>query len=316
MYKGKRIAVIIPARNEERLITPTLEKVPAFVDQIFVVNDGSTDQTRQKILDRHAIDQRVTLLDHEKNMGVGAATVTAYTKARDGRFDITVAVGGDDQMPMEQMERLMDPIIEGKADYVKGNRFMESDDVFGYMPRVRVIGNTIISLLTKIASGYYRIFDVVDGFTAISLTALERVDWSKAWKGYGFPMDFLIRMNAYGFKTIDVPRRAIYLKGERQSQIKGLSYALKVSPMLLRHFIWRLKFRYVYRDFHPLVLLFAAGALFFAVGMALGVWIVISKLAGNIPSAATAVICALFISLGIQSVFFAMLFEMFEDMKR
>ena len=156
---------------------------------------------------------------------------------------------------------------------------------------------------------------MVDGYTAISLWAMDRVDWSKAWQGYGYPMDFLVRFNAYGLRVVDVPRRAIYTPGERQSQIKGLDYAVRVSPMLFRDFLWILKFRYVYRDFHPLVFLYMGGVFSFLSGFSIGVWILSAKLRGTIPSAATSVICALLIGLGVQSVFFAMLFEMLEDQK-
>ena len=316
MHKNKKIALIAVAHNEERLILPTLEKVPSFVDKIFVVNDASTDATAAVVLKRREADPRIELVEHEVNRGVGAAVISGYLKAREGRYDIAVVVGGDDQMPMEQMERLLDPIVEGRADYAKGNRFLEGEGPFDRMPRIRVVGNTILSLLTKIASGYYRLFDVVDGYTAISLHAMDRIDWSKAWQGYGYPMDFLVRLNAYGLRVIDVPRRAIYLPGERQSQIKSLPYALRVSPMLLRDFLWRLQYRYVYRDFHPIVFLFFSGALCLFGGVGVGLWIIVAKLSGAIPSAATAVICALFIGLGIQSIFFAMLFEMLEEQKR
>jgi glycosyltransferase involved in cell wall biosynthesis len=313
MHRGNKIALVIVAYNEERLITPTLTKVPALVDSIIVVDDASKDSTPKLVLDRKKIDNRIDLVQHPTNQGVGAAVISGYLRARDGAYDVSVVIGGDDQMPLEQMERLIDPIIDGNADYVKGNRFLEETNDIETMPRIRLIGNTIISLLTKIASGYYKIFDVVDGYTALSLRAIKTIDWSKAWKGYGYPMDFLIRLNAYGFRVMDVPRRAIYLPGERQSQIKGWSYLLRVSPMLFRDFLWRLKFRYIYRDFHPLVFLFMGGATSFLIGLGIGVWIVSSKITGTIPSAATSILCAMFVSLGIQSIFFAMLFEMMEE---
>lgn len=316
MYRDKKIALVTIARNEERLIVPTLEKVPAFVDSIIVVNDGSTDATSERTRQRQKTDPRIQLYEFKTNQGIGAAIIEGYMKSREQRHDITVVVGADDQMPMEQMERLLDPIVEDRADYVKGNRFLEGQGPFETMPTIRVVGNTILSLLTKIASGYYRIFDVVDGYTAISLKALERIDWTKAWKFYGYPMDFLVRLNAYGFRVLDVPRRAIYLPGERQSQIKGFNYALNVSPMLLRNFLWRIKVRYVYRDFHPLVFLYLGGAVSTVIGLLLAAYIVSTKFTGTMPSGATAVACALFISMGFQSIFFAMLFEMLEDQKR
>jgi len=313
MYRNKKIALVVVAYNEQRLIIPTLSKVPALFDRVFVVDDGSKDATPQLVTDRQQQDTRIQLIQHPSNKGVGAALITGYYAERAERCDITVVIGGDDQMPLEQVERLLNPIVDGAADYVKGNRFLEETNAIESMPRIRLVGNTIISLLTKIASGYYRIFDVVDGYTAISLAAIEKINWAQAWTGYGYPMDFLVRMNAYGLRVLDVPRRAIYLPGERQSQIKGWKYLLRVSPMLFRDFLWRLKFRYVYRDFHPLVFLYFGGALSFLIGLGIGIWIVSSKITGMIPSAATSILCALFVTIGIQSIFFAMLFEMLEE---
>jgi len=163
-------------------------------------------------------------------------------------------------MPMDQLQELLRPLVEGKADYTKGNRFMEEGNAFSDMPKIRLLGNTIISLLTKISSGFYSIFDVVDGYTAITREAIEKINWKKAWKGYGYPMDFLMRLNVKGLRVADVPRRAIYLAGERQSQIKGLSYALKVSPMLFRNFFYRLHTKYLFSNFHPLVFLYYGGS--------------------------------------------------------
>jgi glycosyltransferase involved in cell wall biosynthesis len=316
MYRNKKVALIVVAHNEERLIKPTLEKARDFLDTIIVIDDASKDNTAGVVNERKKLDPRIQLHTLNPNQGVGGAVVEGYLKARDQGYDIAVVVGGDDQMPMEQMERLLDPIVDDKCDYAKGNRFLEGSGPFETMPRIRLVGNTIISMLCKIASGYYKIFDVVDGYTAMNRKALERIDWSKAWRYYGYPMDFLIRLNAHGMRVLDVPRRAIYLPGERQSQIKGFRYALKVSPMLFRRFLWRLQYRYVYRDFHPLVFCWIAGALSLLTGVILGLWIISAKLRGTIPSAATSVLCSIFVSLGFQGIFFAMLFEMLEDQKR
>jgi len=136
------------------------------------------------------------------------------------------------------------------------------------MPATRLFGNMLITVLTKIASGYFKIADVVDGFTAISREALEAVDWDRTWAGYGYPMDFLIRLNAHGLRVRDVPRRAIYLAGERQSQIKGTRYALRVTPMLVRGFFWRLWNKYVLWDFHPLVFFYFFGLTLLPLGVA------------------------------------------------
>ena len=146
------------------------------------------------------------------------------------------------------------------------------------MPRLRLFANWLITALTKVASGYFKVMDVVDGYTAINKRAIDMINWSVAWKGYGYPMDFLIRLNAYGLHVEDVPRRAIYLPGERQSQIKGLRYALSVTPMLIRSFLWRLRFKYVYLDFHPLVFFYFLAFLLIPLGLGMGGLLVIDKL--------------------------------------
>ena len=140
------------------------------------------------------------------------------------------------------------------------------------------------------------------------------MDWDRAWKKYGYPMDFLIRLNAYGFKIVEVPRTAIYLPNERQSQIKGLRYALKVSPMLLRNFLWRLKFRYIYRDFHPLVFFYFMAMTMLPAGFLYGLWLTTKQFVlGWGVSGPQAIFCALLIIVGVQSLFFAMLFDMEES---
>jgi len=310
MYKEKKISLVIPAHNEEALIIPTLKGVPALIDKVFVVDDGSTDKTVDLVSEYVKKDRRVTLIQHEKNSGVGSALITGYKKSAEDGFDICVVVGGDNQMPLDTVSDFLEPLIAGEADYTKGNRFLVEENVFEDMPAIRLIGNSIISLITKIASGYYKIFDFVDGYTAITKKAIETINWDKAWKGYGYPMDFLIRLNAYGFKVKDIPRKAIYLPGQRQSQIKGLSYAVRVTPMLVRDFLWRITKRYAIRDFHPLVLFYFGGIVMLPVGVLFGLYLLYRQTTGFGVSGPRAILCALLIMAGLQFLFFAMLFDM------
>lgn len=313
MYRNHKIGMSIPAYNEERLIGPTLDSIPDFVDVVYVVNDCSTDNTASVVQARASKDGRIVLVDHERNQGVGQGIITGYLRASESSCDICVVTGGDHQMPMEQIPWLLDPIIDGDADYTKGNRFLMPDDGLEDMPLSRMLPNALISFMTKMASGYYKIFDVVDGFTAISKRAIDLVDWDIAWKGYGYPMDFLVRMNAYGLRVKDVPRRAIYLEGERQSQIKGFSYFLKVAPMLVRDFFWRLTTRYLIRDFHPLFFFYLFGLLFLPLGVFFGGFLVYQQYAGIGVSGPRAVVCALMIMMGLQFLLFAMLYDMEES---
>ncbi|CAG0951560.1 Bifunctional apolipoprotein N-acyltransferase/polyprenol monophosphomannose synthase [Anaerolineae bacterium] len=317
MYRDKRIALVIPARNEERLILPTLECVPALVDRIYVVDDASVDHTPDLVRERARVDTRISLIQHPENQGPGGAIISGYKQALADEYDVTVVIGGDNQMPLDQIADFLDPLINGAADYTKGNRFMYRRyaiaNIPAVMPKTRLVGNAIISALTKIASGYYKIVDVVDGYTAINRDALETIDWDKAWRGYGYPMDFLIRLNAYGLRVKDIPRRAVYLPGERQSQIKGLRYAVRVSPMLLRGFFWRLWTKYILFDFHPLVFFYFIGITLLPLGIAIGCWLVYQKLIGVGVSVPRAVLDALLLIMGAQFLLFAMMFDMQES---
>lgn len=316
MYCDRHIALIIPAYNEEKLIRPTLEHVPELVDKVIVVDDASTDDMPKVVRECMAVDPRIEMIRHETNRGPGGGIISGYKRVLEGDYDIAVVCGGDFQMPLEQIPDLVAPLIRGEADYTKGNRFMRRAGALamipGNMPRTRVFGNMLITALTKIASGYYKVADVVEGFTAINREALESVDWDQAWPGYGYPMDFLVRLNAYGLRVKDVPRRAIYLPGERQSQIKGLRYALRVSPMLVRGFFWRLWNKYVLWDFHPLVFFYYAGMLLLPAGFLFGMYLVWQQVVGIGVSGPRAILCALLVITGLQFLLFAMLFDMEE----
>ncbi len=317
MYRGKKIALVIPAYNEATLIRPTLEGVPEFIDNVYVVDDKSPDNQNEVILECAEIDSRIILLKHEINQGPGGAIITGYLRASTENDDIVVVVGGDNQMPLGEARKFLDPIIDEKADYTKGNRFLLSqlDDTLAKMPKIRLVGNWMITLLTKIASGYYKIMDFVDGYTAISKKAIDLINWELAWKKYGYPMDFLIRMNAYSLRVMDIPRTAIYLPGERQSQIKGFRYFLSVTPMLIRGFLWRLKFKYLYRDFHPLVVFYVLGFFCLLVGGGFGLYLLVDKFLfeGFNVTGPRAIFSALLILSGIQFTLFAMFFDMQEE---
>lgn len=313
MYRSKKIALVIPAYNEEKLIGPTLDNVPEKFDYIIVVDDKSPDRQAEVVLDRATRDPRIVLVRHNENRGPGGGIISGYKKSIELGSDIAVVIGGDHQMDLNEVDRFLDPLVDGKFDYVKGNRFFSTQwqDTIDKMPKIRLLGNWIITFLTKVASGYYKVMDVVDGYTAINSRALRTVNWSKAWERYGYPMDFLIRLNAYGMRVGDVPRTAIYLKGERQSQIKGLQYALKVTPMLLRGFFWRLNFKYLYYDFHPVIFFFYLAFLLLPIGLAFGGYLVLdwALWGGANVTGPRAVLDSVIFLAGLQFLMFAVLFD-------
>lgn len=314
MYRDKKISLVIPAYNEEKLIVNTLDGVPALVDRVYVVDDASPDRQAQVVLEFAKKDPRVTLLRHAVNQGPGAGIITGYKQSAADGYDIAMVVGGDNQMQLAEAANFLDPLIDGRADYAKGNRFLDSklEDTLSKMPKIRLFGNWMITALTKIASGYYKTMDVVDGYTAITKRAIETINWDRAWKGYGYPMDFLVRLNAYSQRLIDIPRTAVYLPGERQSQIKGFNYALKVSPMLVKDFFWRINFKYMYRDFHPLVFFYYLALTMLPAGLLSGLYLVYDKVlrTGAAVTGPRSIFVALLIISGTQFLLFAMLFDM------
>ena len=314
MYKNKKIALVIPAYNEEKLIKPTLEHVPPAIDHVYVIDDCSTDNMASVVEEIAKKDKRVELIKHNKNKGVGQGIITGYKRAARDNYDISVVIGGDYQMDLKDLPNFLEPIVNGKADYTKGNRFLLGGNAYTDMPFKRFFGNSMLTLITKFASGYWRLFDTQDGYTAITKEAIERVDWKKAWKGYGYVGDWLVVFNVYNLRIKDVPRRAIYLKGERQSQIKIFRYIITVFPRMIHMFFWRLKTKYFFQDFHPLILFYLLGLLFFPVGLLLGIVVLMQALEGA-ASGNLAILCSLFLITSVQALFFAMLFDSQNNLK-
>ena len=164
-YKGNRVAVLIAAYNEGTQIGQVLKTVPEFVDHIVVVDDASTDNTSDEIARCMEVDPRIEAIALRTNLGVGGALAHAYSWARDQDVDIAVSVDGDGQMDPAEMTRLLDPIVRGEADYAKGNRLIDPQG-WSDIPRIRLLGNAALSLLTKVASGYWSVADSQSGYSA------------------------------------------------------------------------------------------------------------------------------------------------------
>lgn len=260
MLDSKRIAVVVPAYNEGTQISKVINTMPEIVDKIIVVNDESKDNTRDIVETKHLLDSRVHLINHEKNLGVGGAIATGYKYARENNFDVTVVMAGDAQMDPKDLPAIVEPVAKGEVDYSKGNRLF-SGEAYQKIPKVRYFGNSILSLFTKIASGYWHVADSQTGYTGISLKALKTINWDKMYKRYGQPNDLLVRLNVYNFRVRDIPIAAVYNVGEK-SGIKLRKVIFTIPWILLKMFLWRMKEKYIIRDFHPLVFFYFLGALF------------------------------------------------------
>jgi glycosyltransferase involved in cell wall biosynthesis len=303
---GKRVAVVVPAYDEERLIAATLAGIPDFVDRVLVVDDGSTDGTAQAV--RAIEDERVRLVSREQNGGVGAAIVTGYQAALAEGMDVTCVMAGDNQMDPGDLLMLVEPVARGEVDYAKANRLV-SGEAWELTPRTRYLGNAVLSLLTKIASGYWHVADSQTGYTAISRSMLAQLDLDRIYPGYGFPNDMLVHLNVFNARVRDFPSRPVYGVGE-QSGIKLRRVVPRISWLLLKGFFWRLREKYVIRDFHPLVFFYAFGILMTLAGLALGAIEVILRLMGNEITTPTIVLVALLLISGSQFTLFAMWFDM------
>ena len=306
MLEGKRVAVVVPAYDEERLVVETLRGIPELVDRIYVVDDASRDGTGERALE--AGDPRVEVIRHERNLGVGAAIASGYRRAREEEIDVTCVMAADNQMDGTELEGLAGPVARGEVEYAKANRLV-SGEAWKVIPRTRYLGNAVLSLLTKIASGYWHVADSQAGYTALSLDALRRLDLDRLYPRYGFPNDMLVHLNVQNARVRDVPSRPIYHVGET-SGIKLRSVVPRISWLLFKGFWWRMAQKYVIRDFHPLVFFYVFGVLMTVGGLVLGAVEVALRIAGNEITPASIVLVAVLLIAGLQLTLFAMWFDM------
>jgi hypothetical protein len=221
---------------------------------------------------------------------------------------LVAVMAGDAQMDPEDLPRLLAPLAHDQADYTKGNRLF-TGEAWKVIPRHRYLGNAVLSLLTKMASGYWHVADSQSGYTAITVAALRIVQLDRLYKRYGFPNHLLVELNNYDFRVRDVPIRPVYGVGE-VSGIRLPRVVPTLSWLLVRCYFWRMKEKYIIRDFHPLIFFLAFGALLTGAGIALGVYIIYLRLSVGALSPNAAIFDAFLIIMGVQMLFFAMWMDM------
>lgn len=309
MFEGATVAVVIPCYNEGHLVARVIETMPDFVDRLYVVDDKSDDDTVDVIRGFAEADpERVQFIAHAVNEGVGGAIASGYKAALADRIDVTVVMAGDAQMDPDDLPAIVAPVARDECDYSKGNRLF-TGDAWNIIPRVRYLGNSMISLLTKIASGYWHVADSQSGYTAIGLKALETIDWDKMYKRYGQPNDLLVRLNIHSFRVRDVTIRPVYGVGEK-SGIKPLRMIPRLSWLMFRLFLLRMGMKYVVRDFHPLLFFYAIGLVLFPTGMLLGLYLLLLRAFSGPVAGTSALFAALMVITGLQFLLFAMWFDM------
>jgi glycosyltransferase involved in cell wall biosynthesis len=308
LVEDKSVAVVIPAHDEELLLPTTLEGIPDFVDRIYVVDDASHDGTAERARAAAGTDPRITLIVREHNGGVGAAVATGYRKALEDGADVAVVMNADNQMDPDDLAHLVLPVARGDVDYAKANRLF-TGQAWQLIPHSRYLGNAILSLWTKIASGYWHVADAQSGYTAIGRRMLELLDLDHLYPRYGFPNDMLVHLNVWNAKVRDVPSRPIYGVGER-SGIRLRKVIPAIWWLLIKRFWWRLWQKYVIRDFHPLVFFYVFGLLSLLFGFGLGIYQIVIKAMGYAATAGVVVLVALLLLFGLLFTLFAMWFDM------
>lgn len=308
MYKDKTICIVVPAYNEATQIGGVIETMPDYVDKVFIVDDASKDKTVEIVKRYQKKSKKIQLIEHEVNQGVGGAITTGYKRARDNDIDVTAVMAGDGQMDPDDLEKIIEPVASGSADYSKGNRLFYGD-AWSMIPHIRYMGNSFLSLMTKVASGYWHVADSQSGYTAISLTALKRIDLDGIYKDYGMPNDLLIKLNQFDFKVRDVHIKPVYNIGEK-SGIKLIKVIPRISWLLCKGFCERLFFKYVIKDFHPLVFFYLLSFLLLGISVPLIIRLLyIWAMRGDIPDINAMALIFTLVS-GLQTLFFGMWFDM------
>ena len=269
----------------------------------------SDDGVRNALAERAAeivLQDRVVAIQHRENEGAGGAIKTGYLAALVDGVDAVATIDGDGQMDPEVLSDLLDPIVEDDIDYTKGNRLLHRE-YRSEMPTLRLVGNFILTFLTKIASGYWRVMDPQNGYTVISRQALEAVSVKDLYEGYGYCNELLIKLNVAEMRIADVPTDVEY--SDEESHIQYSSYIPKVSMLLLRGFLWRLKTKYLILDFHPLVFFYLLGAGSIGAGVLSGLYTVTSLLVTGSSGLFDGLLTPLLLVTGVSFLLFAMVLD-------
>jgi glycosyltransferase involved in cell wall biosynthesis len=308
MLNTKVIVTVIPAYNVEEQIISTIKGIHSFVDYIIVVDDCSSDKTNEIV--SKIDDERVILLKNDKNQGVGGATVAGLIKGLELGGDIFIKLDGDNQMDPDKMEDLIEPLFNG-FDYAKGNRFLHTNEL-GDMPTIRLAGNFVLTFLTKLSSGYWKIFDPQNGYVAISRGALDKLPLTNLYRRYFFENDMLVNLNINGSRVKDVSIPARY--GNEKSSLKIRKVLFTFPRLLISRFLKRIYKKYILYDFSIIGFFYVIGLILMALGTMFGSyhWIK-SVYTGNIATTGTVMIAVLPIILGFQLFLQAIVLEVEQE---
>jgi glycosyltransferase involved in cell wall biosynthesis len=295
----KKICVIIPCYKVKKQLKKVVESCPSYIDKIFVIDDCCPEGSGAYIL-QVSNDERIEVIIHATNLGVGGAMRTGYVAAMSQHFDIAVKIDGDGQMDSNQIENLIHPILAMKADYTKGNRFFEIEAV-RQMPKIRVIGNLGLTFMTKFSTGLWHIFDPNNGFTAIRGSILKKINLDKIDNRYFFESDMLFRLGLINARVRDVPIPPIY--GEEKSNLKIKRVLFEFPLKHGRNYLKRIMYTYYLRDFNLASVQLPVGIALSGFGTILGIYSWINGIVAERPTpTGTLILIAMSFLAGLQLV--------------
>lgn len=301
------LSVIIPCYNVSKHIEKVVNGLPNEIDYIITVNDCSTDETLSILENLSATNQKIHVINHSLNQGVGGAMISGYKKSLELNATITIKMDGDGQMDAANIKNLIQPLLEDKADFSKGNRFRDLKALQA-MPAVRRIGNLGLSFLIKAASGYWNIFDPTNGFTAIKNETLSIINFNKLHKRYYFETSMIAELYFCNAVIADVPMQAIY--GDEVSGLSSTKTLFEFPPKLLVTFLRRILLKYFLFDFNVGSLYLITGIPIFLYGFIFGLlkYEEYDKLGIGAPTG-TVILPTLLIILGFQLLLAGLAFD-------
>lgn len=296
---GSCLAVVIPCFRVKKQILDVLAAIDGTVSLIFVVDDKCPEDTGD-FVEANCVDSRVTVVRHAFNQGVGGAVMTGYAAAIDAGAEIIVKIDGDGQMDPRLISYFVEPIIKGEADYTKGNRFFFIDELRS-MPTMRFLGNSVLSFVTKMSSGYWTLFDPTNGFTAIHANVARLLPFASISKRYFFETDMLFRLNILRAVVVDIPMDAKY--GDEQSNLRITGVVGEFAFKHLRNFAKRIVYSYYLRDLSLASFELPIGLMMFFGGGAFGMYRWVSGVhVGAAATAGTVMLAALPLLMGLQLI--------------
>jgi len=295
VYKNHKIVALVPAYNEEQFVGAVIDTMPDYVDLVVVVDDASTDATSTAAT--ASSDPRVRLIRHKQNQGLGGSLITAHASAIEAEADISIVMAGDAQMDPAYARALLDPIIDDGFDFAKGNRFFGPESFAG-MPRHRVIGNIVLTFLTKAATGYWNLVDPQNGYTAISSRVQRRIEWRTVARDYSFENDVIARLGVLRARIADVDIPARY--GTEVSDINLSEVIPDILRTLSRAFWRRVWYQYVLRSFSPIAVFGLTGTLLLLWALCFGAWVAWSSAGPSQASAGTVMLAVLPFFMGFM----------------